>query len=180
MRQKSPYPYLFIDRDRHGNERVFVRRVTPTRRKVRIQATRGPPEFLQEALSVRAERFGPNGGGDRGPANVKPHTLRWLVSRYLASGDYAAMKDKKEKRKRAAIFESCLSEPIKKEGRVTRDTYGDIPVRLFGSQHVKTLRDRRLDPNDPTKNKPAAANARRKQLSILFNWALDDEECQKL
>ena len=65
---------------------------------------------------------------------------------------------------RRGIIEDCLREP-RKPG--SSDLMRDCPVKVVSAAHVKMLRDRKAAT-------PGAANNRRKYLSSMFGWAVEN------
>jgi len=82
-------PYLVVDTDRHGNERIYVRRHG---RKVRIRVPPGDAEDFTEAYSQalkalesgKPQQQGPKGGAPTG-------TLGWLAATYFASVEFTSL-----------------------------------------------------------------------------------------
>jgi hypothetical protein len=90
-------------------------------------------------------------------------TLGWLAARYFASAEFRRL-DPKSQRVRRSVIEDCLREP-RKPG--ADDLMRDCPMSALSSAHVKMLRDRKSE-------LPGAANNRRKYLSSMFGWAVED------
>jgi integrase len=153
------FPYLMSDRDRHGKERVYVRRHG---RKIRIRAKPGTEAFARayaEALDV----FDRGAGVDRAVLRGAPAgTLGWLAACYFASIEFRQL-DWKSQSTRRGIIEDCLREP-RRPG--SRDLMRDCPLSALSAIHVKMLRDRKAAT-------PGAANNRRKYLSSMFGWAVE-------
>ena len=152
-------PYLNTDTDRHGNKRVFVRRHG---RKIRIRETPGSPEFLRvytEALSALNEAAGvvPEKG------KTTPGTFGWLTARYLASDEFKRLVPDSQATRRA-ILDSCMAEPIRPGAK---ETMAGCPLSVLAPKHIKTLRDRKA-------GLPGAANNRRKYLSTMLGWAVEE------
>src|SRR5689334_482940 len=76
------YRYVVRDRDRHGNWRYYMRR--QGRKKVRLRAAPGTPEFDDEYKAALLSGAGP----EPGLTEVTPRTYRWLVQRYCSSLDF--------------------------------------------------------------------------------------------
>ena len=154
------FPYLMPDRDRHGNTRLYVRRHG---RKIRIRAKPGTEEFAQayaDALRIlRQDIPAANRTTVKGAA---AGTLGWLAACYFASADFRQL-DPRSQTARRGIIEDCLREP-RKPG--SPDLMRDCPVAVLSAAHIKMLRDRKA-------SKPAAANNRRKYLSSMFGWAVE-------
>jgi hypothetical protein len=83
---KLEFPYLKSDPDRHGNERLYVRRHD---RKIRLREDPGTPAFIAEydAGLKRLERAHSERTGSaapsapRGPTAATPFTLGWLIAK---------------------------------------------------------------------------------------------------
>jgi integrase len=152
------FPYLMSDRDRHGNERLYVRRHG---RKIRIRAKPSTEAFAKayaEALQILA---GPI--ADRSILKgASAGSLGWLASCYFASVEFRRL-DSKSQSTRRGIIEECLREP-RKPG--SGDLMRDCPLSVLSAAHIKMLRDRKVA-------KPGAANNRRKYLSSMFGWAVE-------
>jgi hypothetical protein len=149
-----------VDWDRHGNRRVYVRR---NGKKIRIREPQGTPEFF-EAYWKAVERLSPGETPKVTPSRqpFPTGTLGWLGAKYFASEEFQPL-DAQSQRNRRNILESCFAETsISKEGR----PIGFCPLHLLTSQTVKALRDLKKD-------KPGAANNRRKYLSSMFGWAIE-------
>jgi hypothetical protein len=86
-------PYLLADRDRHGNERLYVRRHG---RKIRIRARPGTEAFAQayaEALQVLARE----NTFDRPLIKGAPAgTLGWLAACYFISTEFRHLDSKSQ------------------------------------------------------------------------------------
>jgi integrase len=152
------FPYLMSDRDRHGNERLYVRRHG---RKIRIREKPGTDGFARsyaDALQILDR-----GLVDRVVLKGAPAgTLGWLAACYFASVEFRRL-DPRSQSTRRGIIEECLREP-RKPG--SRDLIRDCPLSALSAAHIKMLRDRKVA-------KPAAANNRRKYLSSMFGWAVE-------
>ena len=155
------FPYLMFDQDRHGNERLYVRR---RGRKIRIREKPGTEAFVQahaDALHILdRERIADRPVLKGAPAG----TLGWLAACYFASVEFRRL-DPKSQSTRRGIIEECLREP-RKPG--SPDLMRDCPLSVLSAAHVKMLRDRKA-------RKPAAANNRRKYLSSMFGWAVEHD-----
>jgi integrase len=157
---RATFPYLIPDRDRYGVMRYYVRRHG---RKIRIREKPGTEGFhLAYAEAMLA--LDPTAAEQR---EVLKHasagTLGWLAARYFASAEFRRL-DPKSQRVRRSVIEDCLREP-RKPG--ADDVMRDCPMTALSSAHVKMLRDRKSE-------LPGAANNRRKYLSSMFGWAVED------
>jgi integrase len=152
--------FLSIERTRHGKRVVFVRR---RGLRIRIREKIGTPEFL-DAYKEALKRVSPDTPEDR--IEVSPAwptgTLGWLAVNYFGSDEFQAL-DPRSQRIRRGVIEGCLIETaIAKDGKPA----GFCPLTFLTSQTVKALRDLK-------KGKPGAANNRRKYLSSMFGWAIE-------
>lgn len=156
-------PHLYEDTDRHGKRRIYVRRYG---RKIRVRERPGTRAFVQaydEALAEITARRGPQ--PEQRIKRPRQNTLGWLAMRYFGSEEFQSL-DERSQRTRRGVIESCLREP-RRPG--SADLMRDCPLNRFTSKHVKMLRDRK-------KGKPGAANNRKKYLSAMFGWAIENDE----
>jgi len=159
---KIPLRYLKIEKDRHGNRRVYVRR---NGKKIRIREMQGTDEFFA-AYRKAVERLAPEEAPKVTPGRQPFPTgsLGWLGTQYFASDEFQAL-DAQSRRNRRNILDACFAETsISKEGRPV----GFCPVHLLTSQTVKALRDIKAK-----EGRKGAANNRRKYLSSMFGWAIE-------
>lgn len=154
------FPYLMADSDRHGNRRFYVRRHG---RKVRLRDSPGTEAFAQ-AYSDALRALDPRAANHRDALRAaSAGTLGWLAARYFGSAEFGQLVPKSQQGRRS-IIEDCLREP-RKPG--SPDLMRDCPVSLISAAHVKMLRDRKAAT-------PGAANNRRKYLSSMFGWAVEE------
>jgi integrase len=156
--------FLGSDIDRFGTRRWFVRAGERRhRRKIRIPMGPGAPGFLQAYETAMTRLANP---ADRSNgAQVRPGTMRWLATQYFGSPEFAGFVPKSQVFRRQ-IIESCLHEPLVPGGS---HLVADCPLAKFSSRHVQMLRDRKA-------KTPGAANNRKKFLSAMFGWAIEDKE----
>jgi integrase len=143
--------YICEDVDRHGNVRCYVR--APGKRKVRLRALPGTPEFMDEyqaAIASAAE------APLRQAAETKKGSFRYLCIRYYASAAYKALDISTRAWQRRALDEIA-------------GEHGAKPVAMMQPRHVRKLRDAKAAT-------PAAANQLVKALRALFSWANEAEE----
>ncbi|MCK7474058.1 MAG: hypothetical protein MZV49_12205 [Rhodopseudomonas palustris] len=103
-------PYLSSEEDRHGTDRLYVRRAD---RRIRIRAQIGTPEFAREyadaveALGARCAKTV--------AAGLKTHqkgTLGWLGTLYFqVEGDFLSLA-KDSQRARRNDLEACFALPL--------------------------------------------------------------------
>lgn len=155
-------PYMVSDPDRRGNPRLYVRRFG---RKIRIHETPGTKAFATayaaavQKLSARTPTVEP-----RKPAGPLPRTLGWLVMLYLADREVQKLASYQT---RKGVLEECLDEPLEPD---SPDLMKDCPIKALAPVHVKMLRDRKNNAG-----LPGAANNRRKYLSAVFGWAIEQD-----
>ena len=155
--------YLWEDKDRWGTTRRYV--VKPGRRKIRIYADPETPEF-HEAYLLALD-------GVALPKSRKPEPIelaidgsfRWLVERYMASGEFLDL-DITTRTGCRNVLASCCLEPIEPGSPHLLDK---MPLGKLTSAHVRMLRDRKRE-------WPEAANKRIKMLRGVFKWALANDE----
>lgn len=149
---KIRYPYVCCDRDRHGNLRVYFRR---RGRKVRLRSSPGTAEFQAEYDAARAPLV---------MGRALPDTYRGLVARYTSSADFKGLDPTTQRQKQQVLEATCLELLTPGGDRLV----GDCPLRSFGRQHVRMLRDRKA-------NQREAARHRLKTMSQMFEWALEND-----
>lgn len=140
--------YLLRDVDRHGNERVYVRR---NGRKVRIRETETIEGFMaayRAALETSSKRAGAK------PTLAAPASLRWLVQSYYQTPEFMGLHETTRKKRRAILEGICLE-------------HGTKPFARLEMSHV------RIHIRDPKAATPEAANGRVKALRQVFKWAVD-------
>lgn len=143
--------YLCEDVDRHGNVRCYVR--LPGKRKVRLRALPGTPDFMEEyraAISATVLQT------SRQADEAKRGSFRYLCVRYYTSAKYKAHDISTRKWQQRAL------DGIAQE-------HGAKPVAMMQPRHVRRMRDAKADT-------PAAANQLLKALRALFSWANEAEE----
>ena len=148
---KLPLRYLFQDRDRHGNERLYVRR---NGRKIRIRERWGTPEFLDAYRDALAATELPKVAPTRCGARAKVGSFRWLLEQYYRSGDFRQLDDRTKRVRRGILDGLCRS-------------HGDKPYARMEARHIRMLRDEKVD-------LPGAANSRLRAIRHLFKWACDE------
>jgi len=162
MQKEAKLKYLKFDVDRHGNQRVYVRREGAP--KIRLHATPGTPEFLAEYyVALQCETL--TGPSARVPGQrVELGTLRWLVGEYTRSSHFRSLSPDHQRARKGTLF-GCCDEPFRPG---EPDLMGECPLSEFGAAHVRVLRDLKA-------GLPGAANNRIRGLSAMFEWALAEE-----
>jgi len=157
------FPHLSSETDRHGNQRLYVRRYG---RRIRLRAVPGTPAFVQayaQAMATLDARRLPTGAS--APEKPVEGTLGALWLAYARSATFRAL-DTRSQSQRRTVIESCLNEP-RRETEPEGDRFRDCPLTSLAAKHVRVLRDRRAEA-------PGAANNRLKYLSAMFGWAVED------
>jgi integrase len=140
--------------------RYYVRRHG---RKVRIREKPGTDAFVLAYNEARAA-LDPGFTDRPDDINLAPAgSLGWLAARYFASTEFRRL-DPKSQRVRRSVIEDCLQEPRKRD---SVDLMRGCPLSVLSSAHIKMFRDRKAE-------LPGAANNRRKYLSSMFGWAVED------
>ena len=141
-RRKNPFPGVSRMTDRHNKVRFRFRR-------------KGFSCYLPGPYASAAFRAAYEAAvsGSKSPVrSTTPHgTLSWLVEQYLGSLKFRGLSDS---RKRS----------IRGELDWLRREAGDLPFAMFGVRHVEALMSRKAG--------PTAANTVKKNLSMLFNFAV--------
>jgi integrase/recombinase XerD len=125
----------------------------PGKRKVRLRALPGTPEFMEEyqaAIATAAE------APLRQADEAKKGSFRYLCIRYYASAAYKALDISTRNWQRRALDEIAQEKGAK-------------PVMMMQARHVRRMRDAKVAT-------PAAANQLVKALRALFSWANEAEE----
>lgn len=139
--------------DRHGKSRIYFRR--RGQKPVAIRSEIGSPAFLAEYQAILS-------GGRPSDPPISKGTLRWLVTQYYASAAFKSL-DQRTRHVRRLILDGICAEHFGAEL-----PHGDKPYGLMETQHVRRIRDVKLD-------FPEAANSRVKALRQVFRWAMDEE-----
>lgn len=140
------HKYLSKDKDRHGNDRYYVRK--PGRPKVRIKGEPGSPEFMaayHAALEAPTEK----------PASVDKGSFRTLCIAYFSSPIFAKLDESTRTWRRRELETVCRK-------------HGHKPVERMESKHVRRIRDEVAE-------MPGAANNRLKAIKALFAWGIEEE-----
>jgi integrase len=154
MKMETKLPYLSREPDRHGNDRIYVRRHG---RRIRVKAKEGTPEFAAaySAALARTEGAAP------AKVTITQHakgTLGWLGAIYFGSDKFKGL-DLKSQQARRSSLEECFREPL---SATDPDPMGDCPLRHVSAHTVRLLIGR--------KDRPGAKANRKKHLSALLGW----------
>ena len=145
IRKRNPFPGVSRVVDRHGQVRWRFRR---TGTDTYIPGPYASAEFRAAYEAALAGVKAPN------RSKAAHGTFAWLIELYLTSSRYKNLSEQARR-----VFRHEL-EWIRKE-------IGDLPFARFAVRHVEALMNK--------KEGPAAANRVKKNLSILFNFAIKQE-----
>src|SRR3974390_1221629 len=166
---RQDLPNLYSDTDRHGNVRYFARVwINGRPRKTRLRHPPGTPEFIGEYAAAAAALKAAAGRSKRGRPEKMPapgQSLGWLAYKYFASTEFIGL-DAKSQSTRHNVIEACLDEPLTPGSKLLMR---DCPYSRVDAKHIKMLRDRK-------KAAPGAANNRKKYLSAMFGWAIEQAD----
>ncbi len=155
--------YLSREVDRHGNERIYVRR---NGKRIRIREKEGTVEFA-EAYTKAVRQLGEYA---RIETSVDPlhkwpiKTLGWLGTQYFASkgeGEFLTL-DEDSRRARRNDLEAAFLVPLSEEDP---DPMGNCPLQHLSAQKMKRLIEE--------KDGAGARANRRKHLSALCSWGVE-------
>lgn len=163
---KIDLPYLDPDKDRHGNERIYVRRYG---RRIRIREAEGTPAFFRAySDAVAALERRKVSDVDRAPVGPTPHpvnSLGWLGAKYFESKrDFLRLAPASQRARRNCL-EECFREPFSDDDP---EPMGNCPLKHLSAQKIRRLVEMKGD-------QPGAAQNRRKHLSALCGWGVDHD-----
>jgi integrase len=147
--------YLYEDRDRHGNFRLYVRH---NGRKIRIRERWGTTEFLEAYRLALAETTQPR-AKPKHTQRPSAEWLRWLVERYYLSAEFKQLDARTQRVRRGILDRVC-------------DKHGTKPYGQMEPRHVRKLRDDKAE-------RPEAANALLKSLRQVFAWGVEAGYCKR-
>jgi integrase len=161
---KFDLPFLSLEPDRHGNERLYVRR---DGRRIRIKEKPGTQAFAKAyAAALEALAQPAPTDGRPSPTTATKGTLGWLAAKYYASDEFTSL-DPQSQITRRRVIDSCLNESHTDDDP---DPLRNCPLQFVTSKKIKRLRDLKAK-----EGKPGAANNRKKYLSSMFGWAIEAE-----
>lgn len=142
MNRKNPFPGVTSITDRHGKRRFRFRRKGFT---CYLPGPYGSTEF-RAAYDAAIE-------GAKSPirSTAQRGTVAWLIEQKLADPRFKALSSARRKTLRGQLD-------------WVRAQAGDLPFALLGTHHIEALMDK--------KSGPAAANAVKKIMSLLFTFAI--------
>ncbi len=167
--------YLYSDKDRHGNVRLFYRR---NGSKTRLRQEPGTAAFLKEYQFAHAAHEGEELAAEQNQEeptpdlNTKadPESLRWLIEEYYTSSEFLALAESTREARRRELDNLCKStiELEDEKGETVDVERGTLPYATMQRRHIKQIRDEKI-------NTPHAANNLLKYIKGVFEWAEDSE-----
>lgn len=156
------YRWVHVDRDRHGNARVYFWRRPGA--KIRIRETPG-----SEAFARRYHELVAGDAPEQAPAvgSLRPApegTFGWLVAAYVGSAAFRGLGASTQTVRRQ-ILEHCCREPVA-PGETA--LFAHFPLDRLSRRALAVLRDRKAD-------LPGAATGRVKALRPMFRWAVAED-----
>jgi integrase len=155
--------YLHRNKDRHGNERIYVRR---SGKYIRIREKEGTVEFhAAYVAAVNKLAPGPQTIAVTAPVKHPPGSFGWLVALYFQGKgeDEFLSLDKNSQTRRRNQLEACLEVPLADDDH---EPMGNCPVKNLSAQKMKRIIE--------MKDGPGARTNRRKHLSALCAWAVEN------
>lgn len=164
METVDDFDYLSIEFDRHGNERVYVRR---NGKRIRIREKQGTVEFAKAYVTAVDKLGDPPSKrpqGDKLPAPPPKGSFGELVALYFTTkgeGEFLTL-DKGSQKRRRSNLEECLSIPLADDDP---EPMAHCPLKNLSAQKMKRMIDSRIEgrPN------------RRKHLSAFSSWAVENK-----
>jgi integrase len=160
-------PYLMKDRDRHGSDRLFVRR---NKRKIRLRVWPGDDGFTRAYDAALVQLGLPPTKRPKVEAQTAPvwatNTFGWLTTQYFkgkGEGEFQTLDEDSQTRRRNAL-ELCLQIPLSDEDP---DLMGHCPLKNLSAQKMKRLIE--------TKDGPGARTNLRKHLSAFCAWGVENK-----
>ncbi|MET4187673.1 integrase [Bradyrhizobium sp. JR1.7] len=157
---ETDLPYLSRDEDRHGNERVYVRR---NGKRIRLKKPEGTVDFAREYAAAVDKLGPPTTQRPEGRTPHAPNTFGWLGTLYFKDKSGFLLLDKDSQRARRNDLEECFAYPHQDDDL---DPMGNCPLKHFSAQKAKRL----IEAKDGT----GARTNRRKHLSALCSWGVEN------
>jgi hypothetical protein len=162
MRLRPPcFRNFSAPRDRHGNDRLYVRR---NGKRIRIRLEPGDPDFIK-AYDAAVDKLGPTPSQrpqGRGAHKWSKGTLGWLGTQLFADHDAFGKLDKDSRRARRNSLETMFELP---HSETDLDPMANLPLKYFSAQKAKRL---------IASDRKGAAN-RRKHLSALCAFGVEEK-----
>jgi hypothetical protein len=157
---KTDLPYLSRDPDRHGNDRIYVRR---NGKRIRLREKEGTAAFAKEYADA-VDQLGSSPSKSGAQITTYPKgTFGWLGAQYFASKSDFLRLARDSRRARRRDLEACFETPL---SDTDKRPMGDCPLKFLSGQKIKRLIE--------DKDSDGAATNRRKHLSALCAWGVDN------
>jgi integrase len=163
---ETDLPFLSREEDRHGNDRIYVRR---NGKRIRIREEEATPAFAR-AYADAVEKLGvpPSKRAKQSAAlpSYPKGTLGWLATQYFASkgeGGFLDLDKDSRRARRNCLENECFKVPL---SDTDPDPMGNCPLKYLSAQKAKRM-------IEAVDGKGARAN-RRKHLSTLCSWAVEN------
>lgn len=156
------YPYVYLDRDRHGNIRIYFWR--KGQRKIRMREALGSQEFITRYGELLGASKSGAAEEDAQRNVVLVGTWRWLCVRYFGSAHFQRLEPSTQTSRRR-ILEATFDELIFPGAK---ETFAQFPLSRMSAKALRILRDRKA-------KLPEAANNRVKAMRAVFSWGLEQE-----
>lgn len=162
---ETDLPYLSREPDRHGNDRIYVRR---NGKRIRIKEQEGTTAFVK-AYDRAIDRLGEPPSKRRKPTSDLPtyprDTLGWLGVQYLASrgkDEFLSLDKDSRRARRNSLEKDCFTVAHSDDDP---EPMGFCPLKYLSAQKMKRM----IEAADG----PGARTNRRKHLSALCAWGVE-------
>jgi integrase len=160
MTMETDLPYLSRDPDRHGNDRIYVRR---NGKRIRIREPEGTAAFAK-AYDAAVDKLGPTPSKrPDGPQTHAKGTLGALGALYFKDKTDFLTLDPDSQRARRNDLEAAFAVPHTDDDA---DPMGNCPLKHFTAKKAKRLIE--------AKDGDGARTNRRKHLSALCAWGVEN------
>jgi site-specific recombinase XerD len=158
--------YLSREKNRHGRDVIYVRR---NGKRIRVKDPEGTTAFAR-AYADAVDKLGASPSKrpkpDSGVRVWPKNTFGWLGNEYFKSkgeGEFLAL-DEESRRARRNDLEICFEIPLSDDDP---DPMGNCPIKHLSAQKMKRMIE--------MKDGPGARTNRRKHLSALCSWAVENK-----
>jgi integrase len=157
--------YLSAENNRHGNNCLYVRRHG---KRVRLLVAPGHPDFVKAYAAALEQLGAPLSKRSQAEARTThaKGTFGWLGAEYFKSkgeGEFLTLSPASQRRRRNDL-EACFAYPHTDDHP---EPMGNCPIKHLSAQKLKRLIE--------AKDGPGARAGRRKNLSALCSWAVENK-----
>src|SRR5262249_4714831 len=129
---QTSLPFLSRETDRHGNERIYVRRGG---KRIRIRENENTPEFAK-AYTEAIDQLVPRPSGVASGLPVHPKGwLGWLGAQYFASKAFGGLV-KHRRGARRGVLEACFRVPL---SDADPEVLGNCPLKHLTAKKIKRM-----------------------------------------